>query len=121
MSSNYHTKTVTELSAMLQAGEVSSVELTQYFLDRIKNSDDKLNSFITLCEEQALAQAADADEKLKSGKTPVLTGVPIAHKDIFCTDGVKTSCGSKMLDNFISPYDATVVKNMRASRCCYVG
>jgi len=121
MSSNYHTKTVTELSAMLQAGEVSSVELTQYFLDRIKNNDGKLNSFITLCEEQALAQAADADEKLKAGKTPALTGVPIAHKDIFCTNGVKTSCGSKMLDNFISPYDATVVKNMRAAGMVMLG
>ncbi len=121
MSSNYHTKTVTELSVMLQAGEVSSVELTQYFLDRIKSNDAKLNSFITLCEEQALAQAADADEKLKAGKTPVLTGVPIAHKDIFCTNGVKTSCGSKMLDNFISPYDATVVKNMRAAGVVMLG
>lgn len=121
MSSNYHTKTITELSVMLQAGEVSSVELTQYFLDRIKTNDDKLNSFITLSEEQALAQAVDADEKLKAGKAPVLTGVPIAHKDIFCTNGVKTSCGSKMLDNFISPYDATVVKNMRAAGVVMLG
>ena len=121
MSSSYHTKTVTELSAMLRSGEVSSVELTRYFLDRIKNNDDKLNSFITLSEEQALAQAADADEKLKTGNAPVLTGVPIAHKDIFCTHGVKTSCGSKMLDNFISPYDATVVTNMRAAGVVMLG
>ena len=119
--SNYHSKTVTELSAMLQAGEVSSVELTQYFLDRIKNSDDKLNSFITVCEEQALAQAKQSDEKLKAGNAPVLTGVPIAHKDIFCTEGVKTSCASKMLDNFISPYDATVVKNMRDAGVVMLG
>ena len=119
--SNYHTKSVTELSAMLQAGEVSSVELTQYFLDRIKNSDDKLNSFITVCEEQALAQAKESDEKLKAGNAPVLTGVPIAHKDIFCTNGVKTSCASKMLDNFISPYDATVVKNMRDAGVVMLG
>jgi aspartyl-tRNA(Asn)/glutamyl-tRNA(Gln) amidotransferase subunit A len=97
---------------MLQAGEVSSVELTKYFLDRIKSGDQKLNSFITVCEEQAMAQAESADERLKAGGAPPLTGVPIAHKDIFCTDGVKTSCASKMLDNFISPYDATVVKNM---------
>jgi aspartyl-tRNA(Asn)/glutamyl-tRNA(Gln) amidotransferase subunit A len=117
----YHTKSVTELSAMLQAGEVSSVELTRYFLDRIKNSDDKLNSFITVCEEQALAQAKESDEKLKAGKAPVLTGVPIAHKDIFCTNGVKTSCASKMLDNFISPYDATVVKNMREAGVVMLG
>ena len=85
--SEYHTKSVTELSAMLQAGEVSSVELTQYFLGRIKNCDNKLNSFITVCEEQALAQAKESDEKLKAGNAPVLTGVPIAHKDIFCTQG----------------------------------
>ncbi|MBN4063800.1 Asp-tRNA(Asn)/Glu-tRNA(Gln) amidotransferase subunit GatA [Cardiobacterium sp. AH-315-I02] len=121
MNSHYHMKTVTELSAMLQAGEVSSVELTRYFLDRIKTSDNKLNSFITLCEEQALAQAAESDEKLKAGNAPVLTGVPIAHKDIFCTNGVKTSCGSKMLDNFISPYDATVVKNMRDAGLVMLG
>ena len=119
--SNYHSKSITELSAMLQAGEVSSVELTRYFLDRIKNSDDKLNSFITVCEEQALAQAKESDEKLKAGNAPLLTGVPIAHKDIFCTHGVKTSCGSKMLDNFISPYDATVVTNMRAAGVVMLG
>ena len=118
---NFHAKSVTELSAMLQAGEVSSVELTRYFLDRIKNNDDKLNSFITICEQQALAQAKESDEKLKAGKAPVLTGVPIAHKDIFCTHGVKTSCASKMLDNFISPYDATVVKNMREAGVVMLG
>ncbi len=119
--SNYHTKTVTELSAMLQAGEVTSVELTQYFLDRIKNNDEKLNSFISVCDEQALAQAKESDAKLKAGNAPALTGVPIAHKDIFCTEGVKTSCASKMLDNFISPYDATVVKNMRAAGVVMLG
>ncbi len=119
--SMYHTKSITELSAMLQAGEVSSVELTRFFLDRIKNSDDKLNSFITVCEEEALAQAKESDEKLKAGNAPALTGVPIAHKDIFCTNGVKTSCGSKMLDNFISPYDATVVSNMRNAGVVMLG
>jgi len=119
--SNYHTKSVTELSAMLQAGEVSSVELTRFFLDRIKNCDDKLNSFITVCEEQALAQAKESDDRLKAGNAPALTGVPIAHKDIFCTQGVRTSCASKMLDNFISPYDATVVTNMRAAGVVMLG
>jgi len=119
--SMYHTKTITELSAMLQSGEVSSVELTRFFLDRIKSCDQKLNSFITLCEDDALAQAAESDEKLKAGNAPALTGVPIAHKDIFCTKGVKTSCGSKMLDNFISPYDATVVTNMRNAGVVMLG
>lgn len=119
--SMYHTKSVTELSAMLQAGEVSSVELTRYFLDRIKNCDEKLNSFITVCEEQAMKEAEAADERLKAGDAPALTGVPIAHKDIFCTDGVKTSCASKMLDNFISPYDATVVRKMREAGVVMLG
>jgi aspartyl-tRNA(Asn)/glutamyl-tRNA(Gln) amidotransferase subunit A len=119
--SNYHTKSVTELAAMLQAGEVSSVELTRYFLDRIKHSDEKLNSFITVCEQQAMAEAEACDERLKAGDAPVLTGVPIAHKDIFCTDGVRTSCASKMLDNFVSPYDATVVKNMRDAGVVMLG
>ncbi len=119
--SDYHNKTVTELSAMLQAGEVTSVELTQYFLDRINSNDKKLNSFISVCDQQALAQAKESDERLKAGNMPALTGVPIAHKDIFCTEGVKTSCASKMLDNFISPYDATVVKNMRAAGVVMLG
>ncbi len=119
--SNYYKKSVTELSSMLQAGEVSSVELTKHFLQRIRENDDKLNSFITLCEEEALAQAAAADERLKVGGAPPLTGVPVAHKDIFCTDGIRTSCASKMLDNFISPYDATVVSNMRDAGVVMLG
>ncbi|MCK5002521.1 MAG: Asp-tRNA(Asn)/Glu-tRNA(Gln) amidotransferase subunit GatA [Gammaproteobacteria bacterium] len=117
----YHEKTIAELSAMLQAGEVSSVELTQYFLDRIKAHDEKLNSFITVTEESALAAAVEADEKIKNGDSGPLTGVPIAHKDIFCTEGVRTSCGSKMLDNFISPYDATVVTKMKAAGVVMLG
>jgi aspartyl-tRNA(Asn)/glutamyl-tRNA(Gln) amidotransferase subunit A len=119
--SSYHTKSVTELSAMLQAGEVSSVELTRFFLDRIKNYDGRLNSFISVCEEQALSQAKESDKRLQAGNAPALTGVPIAHKDIFCTRGVRTSCASKMLDNFISPYDATVVTNMRAAGVVMLG
>jgi aspartyl-tRNA(Asn)/glutamyl-tRNA(Gln) amidotransferase subunit A len=106
---DYHRMSLTELSALLQSGDTSSVELTEHFLARIKRFDNSLNSFITVANEQALAQAAAADARLKSGDAGPLTGVPIAHKDIFCTKGVKTSCGSKMLDNFISPYDATVV------------
>ena len=119
--SAFHKNTIAELSAMLQAGEVSSVELTQYFLDRIKSHDEKLNSFITITEELALAAAKEADEKIKNGEAGPLTGVPIAHKDIFCTEGVRTSCGSKMLDNFISPYDANVVTKMKAAGVVMLG
>ena len=107
-----HTKTLKALSDALTAGEVSSQELTQHFLDRIKQHDPGVNSFITVTEEQALAQAKAADEQRAAGNASALTGVPIAHKDIFCTQGVRTSCASKMLDNFIAPYNATVVEKM---------
>ena len=107
-----HTQTLKALSDSLAAGDVSSQELTQLFLDRIKQHDPAVNSFITVTEEQALAQAKAADEQRAAGQATALTGIPIAHKDIFCTKGVKTSCASKMLDNFIAPYNATVVEKM---------
>ena len=106
-----HNQTVAQLVKQLQSKAVSSVELTQFFLDRIKSHDGELNSFITITEEQALAQAQAADARIAQGDAPALCGLPIAHKDIFCTQGVRTSCGSKMLDSFISPYDATIVAN----------
>lgn len=119
--SDYHLKTLAELSGLLHAGEVSSVQLTEYFLARIKSHDEHINSFITVTEDLALQAAAKADEILKSGSAGPLTGIPLAHKDIFCTDGVKTSCGSKMLDNFISPYDATVVSQMKQAGVVMLG
>ncbi|MDT8451979.1 MAG: Asp-tRNA(Asn)/Glu-tRNA(Gln) amidotransferase subunit GatA [Gammaproteobacteria bacterium] len=117
----YHKKNLVELSALLQAGEVSSVELTEYFLARINAHDKNLNSFISVTEVQALAAAEQADAALKNGTAGPLTGVPIAHKDIFCTEGVRTSCGSKMLDNFISPYDATVVSKLKQAGVVMLG
>ena len=117
----YHTKTLAELSAMLESGEVSSVELTQSYIDRIKQLDPQLNSFITVTEQQALEQAKAADQQRTAGKAGPLTGVPIAHKDIFCTLDVKTSCGSKMLDNFEAPYNATVVEKMTAAGVVMLG
>ena len=106
---------LTELSAGLKAGDFSSVELTQYYLDRIAKYDTDLNAFITVTEEQALAGAKTADEQIAAGTAGALTGIPMAHKDLFCTDGVRTSCGSKMLDNFIAPYNATVVEKLNAA------
>ncbi len=117
----YHTKTLSELSAMLNSGEVTSVELTRYFLQRINKHDSQLNSFITITDEAALETAAKADEKRKVGNAGALTGIPIAHKDIFCTKGVKTTCGSKMLDNFESPYNASVVENMQQAGVIMLG
>ena len=106
-----HDKTVTQLAAALKSGELSSRELTSHFLQRIEQADGTLNSFITVTAEQALNQAEAADNARAAGKAGKLAGIPFALKDIFCTQGVKTSCGSKMLDNFIAPYNATVERN----------
>ncbi|MEJ2618864.1 MAG: Asp-tRNA(Asn)/Glu-tRNA(Gln) amidotransferase subunit GatA [Candidatus Thiodiazotropha sp.] len=116
-----HKKTIVELAAGLKAGEFSSVELTSHFLERIERLDGNINAFITVTAEQALAAAAAADEKLKAGDADPLTGIPIVQKDIFCTQGVKTSCGSRMLDNFISPYDATVVTKLKQAGVVSLG
>jgi aspartyl-tRNA(Asn)/glutamyl-tRNA(Gln) amidotransferase subunit A len=114
-------KTIAELSQDLHTKKISSVELTQQFLDRIEKFDKTLNSFITVTPEQALQDAKAADAQLASGTAGPLTGIPIAQKDIFCTQGIKTSCGSKMLDNFISPYDATVIKNFKQAGTVLLG
>ncbi len=103
---------LTQLSSGLKDGEFSSVELTQYYLDRINKYDADLNAFITVTDEQALAGAKAADAQIADGKAGSLTGIPIAYKDLFCTDGVRTSCASKMLDNFIAPYTATAVEKL---------
>lgn len=108
-----HSKSIVELGAGLQTGEFSSVELTRHFLQRIERLDKDLNALISTTPEQALAEAESADQAIKVGQAGPLTGIPIVQKDIFCTRGVKTSCGSKMLDNFISPYDATVVEKLK--------
>ena len=119
--SHYHQKSLAELSAMLQRREISSGELTEHFLARLRQYDKTLNSFITVVEDQAMAQAAAADAMLEKGAAGPLAGVPIAHKDIFCTQGIRTSCGSKMLDNFISPYDAAVVSKLKHAGAVMLG
>ncbi len=114
-------QTVTQLAAGLREKRFSSVELTQHFLDRITSQDSRYNSFITVTAERALANAAAADQRLAAGDASPLTGIPLAHKDIFCTDGVRTSCGSRMLDNFIPPYDATVIQRLSDSGAVMLG
>ena len=116
-----HNKTIAELAAALKQGDVSSVELTQYFIDRIEKLDPGLNAFITVTPESALEAAKAADARIQAGDAGPLTGVPIAHKDIFCTNGVRTSCGSRMLDNFVAPYDAAVVEKFKAAGAVMVG
>ena len=98
---------------MLQAGKISSVELTSHFLQRI-DQNPELNAFITVDAEAALNSAREADTSLNGKGSTLLTGLPIALKDIFCTRGMLTSCGSRMLANFISPYDATVTERLKA-------
>ncbi len=116
-----HERTLLEQAQALQDGEVSSVELTRACLARIQAHDASLNSFITVTEAQALAQAEAADRARAAGDAGPLTGVPLAHKDIFCTRGVRTSCGSRMLDNFVAPYDATVVERLEAAGMVMLG
>jgi len=119
-----HNKTIAELSAGLSDKQFSSEELARSFLDRIRRLSDQLNSFITITENEAIEAARAADVRIANkelDKAAGMLGIPITHKDIFCTKGVKTSCGSKMLDNFISPYDATVVTKMKSAGAVMLG
>ncbi len=114
-------KTVTDIRSGLAAGEFSSVEITQDYLARIALHNPALNCFISVTEDIALAQASAADAALAKGDAAALTGVPLAYKDLFCTDGVRTSCGSRILDNFIAPYDATVIENFKRDGAVMLG
>ncbi|MEQ9021166.1 MAG: amidase, partial [Pseudomonadales bacterium] len=116
-----HNLTVAQISQGLANGEFSSVEITQHFLDRTNRLEPGINAYITRLDEAALADAREADKKIAAGQAGALTGVPFAHKDIFCTEGVKTTCGSRMLENFISPYDATVVSNLKSAGAVCLG
>ena len=116
-----HDNTLALTARALRSGDISSVELTKHCLKRIGRFDGALNAFISVTGEQALEQAAAADRRIAAGDAGVLTGIPIAHKDIFCTAGVRTSCGSRMLDNFIAPYDATVVERLAAAGAVMLG
>ncbi|MER2532690.1 MAG: Asp-tRNA(Asn)/Glu-tRNA(Gln) amidotransferase subunit GatA [Candidatus Competibacter sp.] len=116
-----HEKTIAQLGAGLAAGEFSSEELIGAFLERIARHNPQLNAFITVTAESALAQARAADQRRQRGETGPLLGVPIAYKDIFCTNGVRTSCGSQILDRFIAPYDATVVEKLAAAGAVMLG
>ena len=113
--------TAHEAGELLRRRETSSLELTRTALDRISNVDSQVRAFVTVCEDQALHQARLADERLKNGKATPLTGVPALIKDNMCTNGVRTTCSSKMLENFVPPYDATVVEKLRAAGMVMLG
>ncbi|MCL4104170.1 UNVERIFIED_CONTAM: hypothetical protein GTU68_035032 [Idotea baltica] len=116
-----YSKTVAQLALGLQNREYSSVELTQCFLSRIDALDDLYNTFITVDHDNAMAAAKQADQRLAAKNGGPLTGIPIAHKDIFCTSGIRTSCGSRMLDNFVPPYDATVIQRFSSAGAVMLG
>ena len=120
MSEAITERTLTEQLRDLSSGEYSSRDLTEAYLQRIEYSSG-INAFITVSAEQAIKAADRADERRAAGETAPLLGAPIAHKDIFCEKGVRTSAGSKMLDNFISPYDATVVSKLRDAGAVSIG
>lgn len=116
-----YNKTIKELSNALQNKEFSSEELVLSYLKRCEAYNTNLNCFISLMPEQAIEQAKLADKKIQAGNADPLTGIPLVHKDIFCTKGTKTTCGSKMLDNFIAPYDATVVTRLNTAGMVTLG
>ncbi|MDP9014920.1 MAG: Asp-tRNA(Asn)/Glu-tRNA(Gln) amidotransferase subunit GatA [Pseudomonadota bacterium] len=116
-----HNLSLGQLAEHLATRQLSSVDLTRHFLARIERLNPALNAVITLTADAALAAATAADARLAAGERGALLGIPLIHKDIFCTDGVRTSCGSRMLDNFIAPYDATVVARLKAVGAVMLG
>ncbi|MDR0974229.1 MAG: Asp-tRNA(Asn)/Glu-tRNA(Gln) amidotransferase subunit GatA, partial [Ruminococcus sp.] len=109
------------MRSALDKKEISAPELTQVYLDNIKKADGKLESYVTVCNDAALAQAAAAQEKINAGEVSPLTGIPLAIKDNICTEGVLTTCASRMLENFIPPYNATVMEKLNAENAVMLG
>ena len=116
-----HRLSIREMAEGLASAQFSSRELTQHYLNRIAKIDSQVKSYISVTAEQALAEADAADQSRQAGQAQLLSGIPLAHKDIFCTQGIRTSAGSKMLDNFISPYDATVVSKAKQAGLVTLG
>ena len=120
-TSDIHRMTLSQLKRNLEAKNLSSREITESFLKRISETNKSLNAFITITGEQAISESVKADEIIANGKAKSLTGLPFAHKDLFCTDGILTTCASKMLSNFVPPYDATVVKRLKDAGTIMIG
>src|SRR4029079_8329962 len=116
-----HRSPVAELSRQLASKAISAVELARAYLERIERLNGTLNAFIAVDAERTLAQARAADERIAQGRGTPLTGIPIAHKDLFCARGWRTTCGSRMLANFVSPYDAHVIEQFNAAGAVILG
>lgn len=113
--------TIHELQEKIKNGETSATQITESVFDRIKAVEERVHSYIRLMRDEALAAAKKADEEIKKGEINTLTGIPIALKDIVCTKGINTTCGSRILHNFVPPYDATVVEKLRNAGAVFVG
>ncbi len=113
--------TISSLGKELQAQRTTAVAATRQCVERINNTDNQLNAFITRCDDSAFQDATAADARLSAGSAATLTGIPLGLKDIFSTKGVRTTCGSKILDNYVPVYDATVVEHLRAQGAVIVG
>ena len=118
---NFHLKSFKELRYLLDNHDITAEELTLHFINRAKEMDGEINSYVTLCEQEALEQAKAAQKRIDEGDIAPMTGIPVAIKDNICTKGVRTSCSSKMLDNFVPPYDATVVAALKAQGAVILG
>ena len=113
--------TIHEYAELLKQRKLSSVELTKQYLARIEKADAQIGSYITVCPDEALAAASKADERIARGEATLLTGIPVGIKDNICTEGIKTTCASKMLYNFVPPYDATVIKRLKNEGAVILG
>ena len=113
--------TIHEFAELLKQRKLSSVELTKQYLARIEKADAQIGSYITVCPDEALAAAGKADERIARGEATLLTGIPVGIKDNICTEGIKTTCASKMLYNFVPPYDATVIKRLKNEGAVILG
>ncbi|HET7401914.1 MAG TPA: amidase, partial [Usitatibacter sp.] len=116
-----HTRSIAQLGSLLRARELSAVELATHYLDRIERLDGRLNAFITVDRDKTLAHAREADARIARDEAGPLTGIPIAHKDLFCARGWLTTCGSRMLGNFVAPYDSHVVEQFDRAGAVILG
>ncbi|HOJ81400.1 MAG TPA: amidase, partial [Clostridiales bacterium] len=113
---------IREIRSGVAGGKYSASEITGMYIEKIKAMDDEIGAFLTICEESAAEQAKAVDEKIRSGKEPGrLAGVPVAIKDNICTDGIRTTCASRMLENFIPPYNATVIEKLMSEDAIIIG
>ena len=118
---NLHELNISEAHKLLKKKEISSVELTRALLERIDDIEEKVGAYITVATESALAQARLADKTISEGNVSPLTGIPLAIKDLICTKEVRTTCASKILENFVPPYDATVIKKLKQAGAVVIG